>query len=1000
MKGKASATGLGVLMASLMVLSSLGLINTAMFASGAGGRATYAEMTDGDAVNNDDFTTAQEIVTMVPGDYLTGTTGLGDTHRIDTFVLKNVPSGMVVNASLLITNWNSNDRQACLMSGWNKYHADNLAWSNREDNPDRRQWEAVTFLCVVTGDYYIQVKPIAGSGTFQYQLNARVFDPQDITTYIGAGGVFGPPIAGRVSSLKYYPGVWYKFQMAGEVNGMNEYLYVNVTEPGAPDQRLQGDPYVRNLEPESYSYWLNHSWWLDSFVQYEELHASACYNGTAWYYLDMQGYNTTGGRSENFELRMSKTVIDSDGDNHISISTPVTYELGKTTVRKTGMVVRGPDMFDWYKVFLLKGEGVSANLTLNQKSNAIFRLSIYRDNTTSPLPKRGYDLMSSWTNKPGDAVLNRVNALTTNVTQEGWYYIAVVAQIGLTSNVSNLADWTVCTAWAQYNLDITLPDRTLPPQIQNPPSQIVMAEDGTDKSLKLNFTGSNNGVFFDPDFAPANPWGEALTFSSSGAQNFQVSIANSSEDEEATVTLTPNKDWNGEADITFTATDLYGKSNSTVVHVRVTPVNDQPYVKARIPDFQVKEGDYNLTMKDIDLFQVFADPDFPPFGDDNLTFSIDNTTFPSTIIDNKVTFGQAPGFPGKENHVVVVTVTATDHSNEKAEQKINITVINLNRAPEYCETGNLIAINEDEVSYFDLNRLFRDPDGDPINFAFLGGASDNLTVEIAPNGSAILRPAHDYFTAQEILRFRAIDPLGANKSGELLVRIVNVNDPPYLLPGGMVPDPLEEIRMNEGEALTFRVNAADIDNKTSELKYTWFIDDAEKTKLGTAVFTWRPTFDDQGPHLVKVRISDGLAYIEAEWNITVNDTNRAPVIVEAWPQNNTEIGYGASIKFCATAKDDDGDPVTFYWRLSDGTLLKTQSGVTISSFSKVLSGGKQHIVVLEVQDGKGGVARQYIYVKVGAKPPSSNPLPGFESVTVGLTILVAGLAIALMRRRN
>jgi len=250
-----------------------------------------------------------------------------------------------------------------------------------------------------------------------------------------------------------------------------------------------------------------------------------------------------------------------------------------------------------------------------------------------------------------------------------------------------------------------------------------------------------------------------------------------------------------------------------------------------------------------------------------------------------------------------------------------------------------------------------------------------------------------------MLRFRAIDPLGANKSGELMVRIRNVNDPPYLQSGGMVPDPLEEIRMNEGEALTFRVSAADIDNKTSELKYTWFIDDTEKTKLGTAVFTWRPTFEDQGPHSVKVRISDGMAFIEADWNITVNDTNRAPVINEAWPQNNTEVSYNANVKFCATANDPDGDPVTFYWRLSDGTLLKTQSGVKTSSFSKVLSGGKQHIVVLEVQDGKGGVARQYIYVKVGAKTTDGNFIPGFETVTVGLTILVAGLAIALMRRR-
>jgi hypothetical protein len=182
----------------------------------------------------------------------------------------------------------------------------------------------------------------------------------------------------------------------------------------------------------------------------------------------------------------------------------------------------------------------------------------------------------------------------------------------------------------------------------------------------------------------------------------------------------------------------------------------------------------------------------------------------------------------------------------------------------------------------------------------------------------------------------------------------------------MVPDPLGEIRINESEAQTFRVLAADVDNKTAELRYSWFIDDVEKTKVGTTEFTWRPTFDDQGPHHVMVLISDGLSHIIAVWNMTVNDTNRPPLISENWPQNNTEVAFGTSISFCATALDPDGDPVTFYWRLSDGTLLKTQSGVSTSSFSKVLPGGQQHLVVLEVQDGRGGIARQYIYVNVAA----------------------------------
>ena len=84
---------------------------------------------------------------------------------------------------------------------------------------------------------------------------------------------------------------------------------------------------------------------------------AACYPGAHWYYMDIQGFNTTGPRSENYELRITKTLIESDGDNHPTTATPVTYEMGKTTVRETGSVIRGPDMFDWYKVYLNAGRG-------------------------------------------------------------------------------------------------------------------------------------------------------------------------------------------------------------------------------------------------------------------------------------------------------------------------------------------------------------------------------------------------------------------------------------------------------------------------------------------------------------------------------------------------------------------------------------------------------------------------------------------------------------------
>ena len=313
-----------------------------------------------------------------------------------------------------------------------------------------------------------------------------------------------------------------------------------------------------------------------------------------------------------------------------------------------------------------------------------------------------------------------------------------------------------------------------------------------------------------------------------------------------------------------------------------------------------------------------------------------------------------------------------------------------NLGPVYNPAAASVDIPEDAVSYFDLNLLFTDPDGDALAFTYLGGASDNLTVEVAANGSAVLRPARDYFAAQEALSFRAEDPSGANDSGQLLVRIRNVNDPPYIFPGGMVPDPEETIHVNEGDATTFRVSAADIDNKTSDLRYSWFIDDIEKTRAGTHSYAWRPDFDEAGPHVVKVRVSDGLDHIDAAWNVTVVNVNRVPIILDLWPLNNTEVAYNTKLTFRANATDPDGDTLTFFWRLSDGTLLKTETGKLSSTFAKVLDAGKLHLVVLEVQDGKGGATRQYIYIKVTAQPVPAALIDAPASAVSGKAVSFGG----------
>jgi hypothetical protein len=994
-----------ILIAAFIIISSAPFTGLLTPVEGADPRGYVSEGQDNDVSNNDDFSRAQEIAS---GDYLDGTTGFGDVHRIDTYVIRNVSAGKIINASLQITNFNS---QALLLSGWNKYHNDVLAWSNREDTPDRRVWEAISFLCVVTGDYYIQLKPIAGSGTVNYRLNTQVSDAENITSKVGNGGVFGPAIQGIVSSNKWYPSHWYRFQMSGEQTGLNDYLYANLTLPGAPDQRLMADLYVRDLQPETWSYWLNHSWWLDSFVQYEEVHAAACYPGLRWYYLDVQAANSSGTRSENYELRLTKTVIDSDGDNHPRTATPVSPAPGNATVRKTGSLVRGPDMFDWYKVYLFQNEGVGVNLTLNEKSSAIFRLSIYRDNLTATTPEKGYDLMSSWTNKPADTVLNRVNAVATNISQEGWYYIAAIAQIGLLpSNVNYLADWTVQTAWAKYTLDITMIPHWSPPVVQYAPGTIIIEEDGTDSSLELNFTGSNHGVFFDPDFLRV---GDALNFSCSENPNLEITINSTSVDLEATVTIRPGTDWNGETEITLGCTDLQGYSCSTVARVSVTPVNDPPYAKGSLPDFCVPEGAVNASRKQIGLQDYFSDPDIGPFGGDNLAFSVSNASFPAWIDIDRLVFGPAPDYPGYDNTTVLLTVKAADTAALAVALTMNITVLDNStppppppppdRPPVFNSSASQLEMLEDTVRNMDMRTLFWDPDGDLLNFSYLNGASANLTVTLPANGTLTIRPAQDYFAARETLVLRAADPQGLTTIGELMVRIINVNDPPRFIDAVMTPNPKVEIRINECEPISFRSMAADADNAASELRISWSVDGRDMN-VSAWDFNWTTGFNDSGPHTVKARVSDGQAPAETTWRITIVDVNRPPVILDIMPLDGTVAPAGSLISFRASASDPDNDPLRFVWRLSNGTVLRDEIGAA-SSFARYLPEGSSYIITLNVSDGKDGLATSSFTVEIerSSLPPltgSNDWTPTFIVLGLVATAAIGGLIAMGLRRRG
>jgi hypothetical protein len=412
--------------------------------------------------------------------------------------------------------------------------------------------------------------------------------------------------------------------------------------------------------------------------------------------------------------------------------------------------------------------------------------------------------------------------------------------------------------------------------------------------------------------------------------------------------------------------------------------NRPPFADATIPDFSVRVGTVNNMTNNLDLLEYFSDPDLPPAGNDSLHFHVVDTGFPATIAGSRLVFGPAPDLQ-RLNETFLVLVLADDSSGSEASMIITVFVYGGVPPPPFRRD---IEIRKDEVAYVNLNRLFPPPYDDFRNITYVGGASDNLTVEIVPNGTAAIMPATAYVSDGDLLRFRMPSPNWTYVYTDLAVRIRSSFDTIYCRWDLVWPDPTRNIIGDENETLFLDVRGAISYDNASRLYYIWYLDGAGKEGALDPMLNWTPDFNASGQHKIKCRIRDQLDHDEIEWNITIRDVNRPPVIEFFSPADRSNYTYNTKILFQANASDPDWDALTFHWRLPGGLLLRTDTGKNTSAFSRVLPAGNQ-IIMLEVEDGHGGYANRSVFIHVYPRPEPEPDRP-----CLALLWLIAPFSIA------
>ncbi|WP_425654317.1 tandem-95 repeat protein [Vibrio campbellii] len=294
---------------------------------------------------------------------------------------------------------------------------------------------------------------------------------------------------------------------------------------------------------------------------------------------------------------------------------------------------------------------------------------------------------------------------------------------------------------------------------------------------------------------------------------------------DGTITYTPNQDYNGPDQFTYTVTSG-GVTETTTVTLNVTPVNDKPVVENTIADQSLEE---DFTPYTIDLNDAFSDVDN---ADGELTFSVSgNSNIQVSIVDGIATITPTADWNGSEE----LTFTAEDPSGETVSQVVDFTVAAV--ADIVSDSADIV---EDTPTKLDVlgNDNF---EGDaPVVTVEAGHEPTNGTVVVNNDGTVTYTPNQDYNGPDQFTY--TVTSGGVTETTTVTLNVTPVNDKP-VVENTIADQSLEE----DFTPYTIDLNDAfsDVDNADGEL-----------------------TFSVSGNSNIQVSIVDGIATITptADWN--------------------------------------------------------------------------------------------------------------------------------------
>jgi hypothetical protein len=343
-------------------------------------------------------------------------------------------------------------------------------------------------------------------------------------------------------------------------------------------------------------------------------------------------------------------------------------------------------------------------------------------------------------------------------------------------------------------------------------------------------------------------------------------------------TYTPNANFHGTDSFTYTISDGNGGTDTATVTITVNPVNDPPQLTA-IPDQSVSETQtltVNVSCTDVD--------------GDTLTLTASNLPPGATFTDNgngTGTLSYSPDFdtvlhPATSTLFSNVQITCSDGHGGSDTDSFNITVNDVNRAPQLTILGDQTLNEGDSLSLTDFATC-TDPDGDSVSLSASGlPGFAGFTDSHDGTGNLSLNPSLSDSGSYTGNSITCTDPFGATDTETFNITVNNVNQPPVAEANG-------PYSCNLGDTVTLS-SAGSTDPDGTIVLYEWDLDNNGSFETTGASPTFSCTTQGTFTVTLKVTDNDGLTDTDTA-TVTVNDA--APCDADPVKDTSLQVQWGA-----------------------------------------------------------------------------------------------------------